>query len=163
MLESRVRRSDAFQVCKIAQYCLGKEKECGYSAFSNAFVYRCHAEPTPRGRFREARVQPPPLKNILQPDVKPLSASSTRPIGCELATHTDWLIVLFACSLLQVLSLNHSQPVTCDLNRAIIMIAHSQLAPLPSELPFRIVSKTIGQGAYAWSVGLDALLLHDIR
>ncbi|KAL9007043.1 MAG: hypothetical protein Q9188_000247 [Gyalolechia gomerana] len=29
------------------------------------------------------------------------------------------------------------------------MIAHSQLAPLPSELPFRIVSKTIGQGAYA--------------
>lgn len=32
------------------------------------------------------------------------------------------------------------------------MIAHSQLAPLPSELPFRIVSKTIGQGAYAWLV-----------
>ncbi|KAL8675157.1 MAG: hypothetical protein Q9168_000410 [Polycauliona sp. 1 TL-2023] len=29
------------------------------------------------------------------------------------------------------------------------MIAHSQLAPLPSELPFRVVSKTIGQGAYA--------------
>ncbi|KAL8943345.1 MAG: hypothetical protein Q9216_001120 [Gyalolechia sp. 2 TL-2023] len=29
------------------------------------------------------------------------------------------------------------------------MIAHSQLAPLPTELPFRIVSKTIGQGAYA--------------
>ncbi|KAG8533798.1 uncharacterized protein KY384_001539 [Bacidia gigantensis] len=29
------------------------------------------------------------------------------------------------------------------------MIAHSQLAPLPNELPFRIVSKTIGQGAYA--------------
>ena len=29
------------------------------------------------------------------------------------------------------------------------MIAHSQLAPLPSELPFRIISKTIGQGAYA--------------
>ncbi|KAI4205164.1 MAG: hypothetical protein LQ346_001497 [Caloplaca aetnensis] len=29
------------------------------------------------------------------------------------------------------------------------MIAHSQLAPLPSEVPFRIVSKTIGQGAYA--------------
>lgn len=27
---------------------------------------------------------------------------------------------------------------------------HSQLAPLPTELPFRIVSKTIGQGAYAW-------------
>ncbi|ODM22948.1 hypothetical protein SI65_00537 [Aspergillus cristatus] len=26
---------------------------------------------------------------------------------------------------------------------------HSQLAPLPSDLPFRIVSKTIGQGAYA--------------
>ncbi|QKX63334.1 uncharacterized protein TRUGW13939_10504 [Talaromyces rugulosus] len=26
---------------------------------------------------------------------------------------------------------------------------HSQLAPLPTELPFRIVSKTIGQGAYA--------------
>ena len=36
------------------------------------------------------------------------------------------------------------------------MIAHSQLAPLPSELPFRIVSKTIGQGAYAWLVGLTA-------
>lgn len=33
------------------------------------------------------------------------------------------------------------------------MIAHSQLAPLPNELPFRIVSKTIGQGAYAWSAG----------
>jgi hypothetical protein len=33
---------------------------------------------------------------------------------------------------------------------------HSQLAPLPTELPFRIVSKTIGQGAYAWLVyGLD--------
>ena len=30
------------------------------------------------------------------------------------------------------------------------MIAHSQLAPLPNELPFKIVSKTIGQGAYAW-------------
>ncbi|KAL8731935.1 MAG: hypothetical protein Q9166_003067 [cf. Caloplaca sp. 2 TL-2023] len=29
------------------------------------------------------------------------------------------------------------------------MIAHSQLAPLPSELPFRVISKTIGQGAYA--------------
>lgn len=29
------------------------------------------------------------------------------------------------------------------------MIAHSQLAPLPTELPFRIISKTIGQGAYA--------------
>ncbi|KAI4282365.1 MAG: hypothetical protein L6R38_002991 [Xanthoria sp. 2 TBL-2021] len=29
------------------------------------------------------------------------------------------------------------------------MIAHSQLAPLPSELPFRVVSQTIGQGAYA--------------
>ncbi|KAL6713878.1 Chk1 protein kinase [Lecanora helva] len=29
------------------------------------------------------------------------------------------------------------------------MIPHSQLSPLPSELPFRIVSKTIGQGAYA--------------
>lgn len=27
---------------------------------------------------------------------------------------------------------------------------HSQLAPLPNDLPFRIVSKTIGQGAYAW-------------
>ncbi|ODH47975.1 CAMK/CAMKL/CHK1 protein kinase [Paracoccidioides brasiliensis] len=26
---------------------------------------------------------------------------------------------------------------------------HSQLAPLPNDLPFRIVSKTIGQGAYA--------------
>ncbi|CAI7612903.1 hypothetical protein N7533_009064 [Penicillium manginii] len=26
---------------------------------------------------------------------------------------------------------------------------HSQLAPLPSDVPFRIVSKTIGQGAYA--------------
>ncbi|OXV07084.1 hypothetical protein Egran_05150 [Elaphomyces granulatus] len=26
---------------------------------------------------------------------------------------------------------------------------HSQLAPLPTDLPFRIVSKTIGQGAYA--------------
>jgi len=34
------------------------------------------------------------------------------------------------------------------------MVAHSQLAPLPSELPFRIVSKTIGQGAYAWYVAL---------
>ena len=32
------------------------------------------------------------------------------------------------------------------------MIAHSQLAALPDELPFRIVSKTIGQGAYAWYV-----------
>lgn len=30
---------------------------------------------------------------------------------------------------------------------------HSQLAPLPDDLPFRIVSKTIGQGAYAWYVG----------
>ncbi|KAL8657779.1 MAG: hypothetical protein Q9226_001564 [Calogaya cf. arnoldii] len=29
------------------------------------------------------------------------------------------------------------------------MIAHSQLAPLPIDLPFRIVSRTIGQGAYA--------------
>ncbi|KAI4234602.1 MAG: hypothetical protein LQ349_003680 [Xanthoria aureola] len=29
------------------------------------------------------------------------------------------------------------------------MIAHSQLAPLPSKIPFRIVSQTIGQGAYA--------------
>ncbi|KAL8900003.1 MAG: hypothetical protein Q9192_001290 [Flavoplaca navasiana] len=29
------------------------------------------------------------------------------------------------------------------------MIAHSQLAPLPSQLPFRVVSQTIGQGAYA--------------
>lgn len=27
---------------------------------------------------------------------------------------------------------------------------HSQLAPLPIDVPFRIVSKTIGQGAYAW-------------
>lgn len=27
---------------------------------------------------------------------------------------------------------------------------HSQLAPLPNNVPFRIVSKTIGQGAYAW-------------
>ncbi|KAJ5779720.1 Calcium/calmodulin-dependent/calcium-dependent protein kinase [Penicillium paradoxum] len=27
---------------------------------------------------------------------------------------------------------------------------HSQLAPLPNDVPFRIVSKTIGQGAYAW-------------
>ena len=35
-------------------------------------------------------------------------------------------------------------------HRAEIMITHSQLAPLPSELPFHIVSKTIGQGAYAW-------------
>ena len=35
-------------------------------------------------------------------------------------------------------------------HRVKIMIAHSQLAPLPSELPFHIVSKTIGQGAYAW-------------
>lgn len=26
---------------------------------------------------------------------------------------------------------------------------HSQLAPLPDDLPFRIVSQTIGQGAYA--------------
>ena len=39
------------------------------------------------------------------------------------------------------------------------MIAHSQLAPLPSELPFRIVSKTIGQGAYAWLVGQVILIL----
>lgn len=31
---------------------------------------------------------------------------------------------------------------------------HSQLAPLPGDLPFRIVSKTIGQGAYAWYVSL---------
>lgn len=29
---------------------------------------------------------------------------------------------------------------------------HSQLAPFPDDLPFRIVSKTIGQGAYAWFV-----------
>lgn len=37
-------------------------------------------------------------------------------------------------------------------DQARVMIAHSQLAPLPSEseLPFRIISKTIGQGAYAW-------------
>ena len=41
-----------------------------------------------------------------------------------------------------------------------IMIAHSQLAPLPSELPFRIVSKTIGQGAYAWLVGLLVSRVH---
>lgn len=27
---------------------------------------------------------------------------------------------------------------------------HSQLDPLPGDLPFRLVSKTIGQGAYAW-------------
>ena len=40
------------------------------------------------------------------------------------------------------------------------MIAHSQLAPLPSELPFRIVSKTIGQGAYAWLVGLLISYMH---
>lgn len=26
---------------------------------------------------------------------------------------------------------------------------HSQLSPLPSDLPFRVVSKTIGRGAYA--------------
>lgn len=38
------------------------------------------------------------------------------------------------------------------------MIAHSQLAPLPNELPFRIVSKTIGQGAYAWLV--EQITLH---
>jgi hypothetical protein len=37
-----------------------------------------------------------------------------------------------------------------DNSQAHKMVAHSQLAPLPSELPFRIVSKTIGQGAYAW-------------
>ncbi|KAI9730703.1 MAG: Chk1 protein kinase [Cirrosporium novae-zelandiae] len=29
------------------------------------------------------------------------------------------------------------------------MIPHSQLAPLPTQLPFKIISKTIGQGAYA--------------
>ena len=38
------------------------------------------------------------------------------------------------------------------------MFAHSQLAPLPSELPFQIVSKTIGQGAYAWSDSFPLLL-----
>lgn len=31
---------------------------------------------------------------------------------------------------------------------------HSQLAPLPNDVPFRIVSKTIGQGAYAWFVNI---------
>jgi serine/threonine-protein kinase Chk1 len=35
---------------------------------------------------------------------------------------------------------------------------HSQLAPLPSDLPFRIVSKTIGQGAYAWYVSRAVVL-----
>lgn len=40
------------------------------------------------------------------------------------------------------------------------MIAHSQLAPLPSELPFRIVSQTIGQGAYAWLIGLLRSCMH---
>ena len=30
------------------------------------------------------------------------------------------------------------------------MIAHSQLAPLPVNVPFNVVSKTIGSGAYAW-------------
>ena len=34
---------------------------------------------------------------------------------------------------------------------------HSQLAPLPNDLPFRIVSKTIGQGAYAWYVNYSTL------
>jgi hypothetical protein len=30
-------------------------------------------------------------------------------------------------------------------------VQHSQLAPLPTQnVPFRIVSKTIGAGAYAW-------------
>src|SRR5256885_749867 len=29
-------------------------------------------------------------------------------------------------------------------------IPHSQLAPLPTQVPFRLVSKTIGSGAYAW-------------
>lgn len=36
---------------------------------------------------------------------------------------------------------------------------HSQLAPLPCDLPFRIVSKTIGQGAYAWYVPTGRSLL----
>lgn len=31
-----------------------------------------------------------------------------------------------------------------------LAMKHSQLAPLPDDLPFRIVSRTIGQGAYAW-------------
>lgn len=30
------------------------------------------------------------------------------------------------------------------------VMKHSQLAPLPDDLPFHIVSTTIGQGAYAW-------------
>ena len=29
-------------------------------------------------------------------------------------------------------------------------VPHSQLAPLPTELRFRIISPTIGSGAYAW-------------
>lgn len=41
---------------------------------------------------------------------------------------------------------------------------HSQLAPLPNDLPFRIVSKTIGQGAYAWYVNYSTLkILMDIK
>jgi hypothetical protein len=35
----------------------------------------------------------------------------------------------------------------------------SQLAPLPSDLPFKVVSKTIGQGAYAWWATFNARFL----
>lgn len=33
-------------------------------------------------------------------------------------------------------------------------MAQSQLDPLPGNLPFRIISKTVGRGAYASSVTL---------
>jgi serine/threonine-protein kinase Chk1 len=39
------------------------------------------------------------------------------------------------------------------------MLMQSQLDPLPRDLPFRIISQTIGRGAYAsyvWNLKLDS-------
>ena len=42
-------------------------------------------------------------------------------------------------------------------------IPHSQLAPLPTQVPFRLVSRTIGSGAYAWYMMLVRKIISPAR
>ena len=103
-----------------------------------------------------SRAHPPPVKIRCRALFETPAASSTR-----LTSYSSLKIRDGSGPRLCRSSLRASLPIIIPPGRVIwfsniptVMIAHSQLAPLPSELPFRIVSKTIGQGAYAWLVGV---------
>lgn len=72
-----------------------------------------------------------------------------RDISTYLISHSLCPFNLNLLPVASCISLLHLLAFT-ELPVSFLKMQHSQLAPLPNDVPFRIVSKTIGQGAYAW-------------